>query len=192
MAKFCAECGDSVISTDLYCSECGNKLNHSHDKHQSNINKQQKLNPKSENKAQKIVGLNRAVILSFRNFTNFKTRSSRSEYWFFVLFQVIIYSVFSLIFLVIEAAYSSSGYTLQTRDVLAMIVFILMGVFWVAMLLPTLSLMVRRLHDSGSSAWYLLLSLIPYLGGLIMLIFFSSKSESRENKYGEIPNTIKE
>ena len=56
--------------------------------------------------------------------------------------------------------------------------------------MPRLAVMVRRLHDAGHSGWMLLISLIPFIGGIILLVFLLSPSVEAENKYGHNPKTI--
>ena len=56
------------------------------------------------------------------------------------------------------------------------------------LLIPTWAVSFRRLHDTGRSAWYMLWSIVPYLGGIILLIIFCNKSDE-DNKYGPKPKT---
>ncbi|MFO0971551.1 MAG: DUF805 domain-containing protein [Candidatus Saccharimonadales bacterium] len=191
MAKFCNECGHAVLPTDSYCPECGNSLNHSHNDHQSESQIQKDAEHYSANGAQKVVGLNKSVVLGFRNYVNFQTRSSRSEFWFFILFQIIVCAVFGLYFIVLASMYSASSYSLQQYEIFAGFGSLLLIIFCIGVALPTLALMTRRLHDSGYSAWYVLLGFIPYLGVLILLIFFLLRSEPSKNKYGVVPNVAR-
>ena len=59
----------------------------------------------------------------------------------------------------------------ETTGPAAIPLLVLIGVFYVAILVPSLALTARRLHDAGLSAWLLLLGLIPSLGGLVLLVF---------------------
>lgn len=61
---------------------------------------------------------------------------------------------------------------------------LLLGVFWIVVLIPSLALCCRRLHDSGKSGALIFLALIPYIGGLILLVFFLLDSERGTNQYG--------
>lgn len=105
------------------------------------------------------------------NYCNFSGRSSRSEYWWFCLFTVLVgavcgfFSVFS----------STLGNTLQIIANLAL-------------LLPSLGVAVRRLHDINKSGWWLLLALIPLVGAIILIVWYCKESDNQPNQYGMAPN----
>ena len=98
----------------------------------------------------------------FRQYFVFSGRARRSEYWWFALFQLIV------------------------ALVLAIILPVLYVIYIVATLLPSLAVLVRRLHDTGRPAWWLLLAIIPF-GSLVLLIFTVLDGERGENKYGPDP-----
>ena len=103
-----------------------------------------------------------------RGFTEWAGTSSRSEYWWSVLVNFIIMLMFFLYFLLILH--------LKSYNLLSVIVYILFLLYGVAMIIPLLSLYVRRLHDSGQSAWWLLLMLanfvqISVLNTVISIVF---------------------
>ena len=56
-----------------------------------------------------------------------------------------------------------------------------------AVLIPSLAVGVRRLHDTGKSGWYILIGLIPCVGGLILLVFFVTQGDMGDNEYGPDP-----
>ncbi|MCS0788877.1 DUF805 domain-containing protein [Cytobacillus firmus] len=105
---------------------------------------------------------------------NFRGRSRRREYWMFILFTFLI----SIILTIIEMIF---GWEI-TEDI-----GILTTLFSLIMLIPSLSVTVRRLHDTGKSGWWILISLIPLIGGIIILIFTLIDSERGSNKYGPSP-----
>ncbi len=111
----------------------------------------------------------------FSKFAVGKGRASRSEYWFFQLWQVIIV-IGGFIFI------SLFGNT-STAEVL-MIIFLL-TLF--ALVIPNVTCTVRRLHDTGRSAHYLWFSLIPFIGGIIMFVFSVEPSQIGANQYGDQP-----
>ena len=100
-----------------------------------------------------------------KKYAKFDGRASRKEYWGFTLVNLAISIIFYLIF----------GKT---------IFLALFVIFWLFIFLPSLALTVRRLHDIGQSGWLVLLNLIPYAGGLIVLVLMLLDSEKRDNKYG--------
>ena len=113
-----------------------------------------------------------------KKYAVFDGRAERSEYWYFVLFNVIIGCVLGLIEGLVgitpEADYS----------VLAII-------YTLAVLLPTIGVSIRRLHDTGHSGGWLFINLIPFIGGIILFIFFVSNSQEGTNQYGPSPKMPK-
>jgi len=98
----------------------------------------------------------------------FEGRASRSEYWWFQL--VVSPSYYISIFLENEISYFFLGITLVT-------------------LIPAISVGVRRLHDSNRSGFFLLISFIPFIGGIILLFFLIAEGTNGKNRFG--PNPLK-
>lgn len=71
--------------------------------------------------------------------------------------------------------------------VLSRVVSILIGMAALALVVPTLGITVRRIHDIGRNGWWILLTLIPYLGLIFTLILFVKKGQLGENQYGQNP-----
>ena len=109
----------------------------------------------------------------FHNYANFKGRARRKEYWMFHLFYVLF--IWFLTFLVVfDEAF-----------------VVLLFIFTLAMLMPVISVTARRLHDIGKSGWLTLIMLIPFIGSIVLLVFFVCKdSDPLENKYGTSPKLI--
>ncbi len=106
-----------------------------------------------------------------QNYCNFSGRSSRSEYWWFALFSFVLSTAVSVVF-----GFSDTLYMVAS------------GVVSLGLLLPGLGLAVRRLHDTNHSGWWLLISLIPLVGAIVLLIWFVKDSEHHPNQYGPEPN----
>lgn len=104
-----------------------------------------------------------AISSAFRHYAKFSGRASRSEYWWFVLFQFVI------------------------GLLLILILPVLYYLFFVATILPYLAVLVRRLHDTGRSGWWVFVGLIPF-GGLVLPIFALLEGNRGRNEYG--PNPI--
>ena len=117
------------------------------------------------------------------NYTNFEGRASRSEYWWFALFNLIV----NIVTFVID---STLG-TMITYD-MGYVGFIAL----LALLLPFLSVSVRRLHDLGKSGWWLLIAIIPivnFMGIFVIIVFTLMEGEEQPNQYGEVPtNTLEQ
>ena len=109
----------------------------------------------------------------WKNYVNFKGRSTRSDYWYALLAHFII--SFALGF--VGGFLGSAVLAITT---------VLMLVYSLAMMIPALAICVRRLHDTGKSGWFLLLSFIPLIGGFILLIFYCLPSDQGANAYGTI------
>tara|TARA_B100001248_G_C27191117_1_gene366773 strand:+ start:62 stop:424 length:363 start_codon:yes stop_codon:yes gene_type:complete len=112
-----------------------------------------------------------------KQFSDFETRARRKEYWMFTLFSVIISSILTLID-------NNLGTAVNTGTGL------LGGIYSLIILVPTLAVGVRRLHDVGKSGWMLLVALIPLIGVIWLLILFCKDSHLEENKWGTNPKKI--
>lgn len=102
------------------------------------------------------------------NYCNFQDRASRSEYWWFALFNFLVNAVISGVF------------TVFFNEYVANVVTTVVGL---ALFLPSLGLMVRRLHDIGKSGWWVLLSFIPVVGWIIIIIWLCKESQPVPNSY---------
>lgn len=109
------------------------------------------------------------------NYANFNGRARRKEFWMFYLFHIIFIFVFAFLGGMISAE-SDSGFA-----------FIFIGIYGLATIIPYLAVAVRRLHDTGKSGWYYLLTLIPYVGGIILIVFMAQNGDVGSNKYGPDP-----
>ena len=116
-------------------------------------------------------------LMALKRYAVFSERSRREEYWFFTLFYLLILIGLSMIDAFIN---SGDGYGIG----------ILGAIFALAMLIPSLAVSVRRLHDTGRSGWWLLIGCIPLLGGLVLLVFFCMDSVSGDNQYGPNPKGV--
>jgi len=108
-------------------------------------------------------------------FATFSGRSRRKEYWYFTLVYLIIEVVLAVIDMATGLFSQSTG------------IGVLSGIFALAMILPSLSVSVRRLHDTGRSGWWLLIGLIPLLGAIVLLVFMILDSEPGSNRFGDNP-----
>ena len=110
-----------------------------------------------------------------KKYAVFSGRARRKEYWMFFLFNLIITLVLALIDSLTGTFSSQAGLGL------------LSGLYSLAVLIPSIAVTVRRLHDTGRSGWWILIGLIPVIGGIILLIFMVLDSEPGENQYGPNP-----
>jgi uncharacterized membrane protein YhaH (DUF805 family) len=103
-----------------------------------------------------------------KNYAGFGGRARRKEYWMFTLFN----SIFIAALIAIDLAIGTNIPYL---------------VYALAVLVPALAVGFRRLHDTGRSAWWFFIALIPLVGSIVLLVFFASDSAAGENKYGPNP-----
>ena len=130
-----------------------------------------------------------SVIRFFRRYAVFSGRASRSEHWWAMLFQGLVGLLWSTLLLFAVAAGGTTGEagspTLGTAstwaDVVIVVVLVLVGLYTLATVVPTVALRTRRLHDAGLSGWFQLLSLVPFVeyAVLVLLLLPSNPSGRR-------------
>lgn len=107
----------------------------------------------------------------FRNYANFSGRASRSEYWWMALWSALIALGFLVLIMIIGSfAYSPTSYSSTGSDIIAGFFGLLLFVLWIGTIIPTLALSWRRLHDANLAGPFYFLTLIPYVGWLVVLI----------------------
>ena len=111
-----------------------------------------------------------AIRDGFSKYVVFSGRSSRPAYWWWYLFTLIVYIVAAIIDVAIGT-------------------YVLTGLTALALLLPNLAVLVRRLHDAGHSGWWILIGILPLIGFIVLLIFVLTPSQP-PNKWGEAPDTV--
>ena len=106
-----------------------------------------------------------------KNYVGFQGRARRKEYWMF------------------SRQCHHFHCTFHSRVNCLYISSVLTGIYSLAILLPSLAVGARRLHDTGKSGWWQLLSFIPLIGTIILLVFMCLDSDDKENKYGSNPKS---
>lgn len=102
----------------------------------------------------------KAIKYCFKNYANFKGRASRSEYWYFYLFGFLVLFV-----------------TAMLSDVLYSLVAL-------GLILPFITVLTRRLHDTGRSGMKTLFLFIPFIGGILVLVWLCKAGDKATNKFG--------
>ena len=108
-----------------------------------------------------------------RKYALFEGRAHRTEFWMFILVNLIISIVLGVIDAII-GTYGTGGGLLQ-------------GIYGLAVLIPSLAVGARRLHDIDKSGWWLLLGLIPIVGIIILIIWFAKEGDPGSNQHGPNP-----
>lgn len=104
-----------------------------------------------------------------KNYAGFSGRAQRKEYWMFILF----YMVFSILAGVVDGVIGTSG--------------ALQGALGLGLFVPSLAVLIRRLHDVGKSGWFFFVALIPMVGGIWLIITLAKDGDPGSNAYGENP-----
>ncbi len=113
-----------------------------------------------------------------KQYADFNGRTRRKEYWMFALFNTIFAVVAMILDNVLGITIDGIGYGP------------LYGLYTLAILVPSLAVVVRRLHDIGKNGWMVLIGLIPLVGALWLLILLIKDSDPDENEYGENPKDV--
>lgn len=142
-----------------------------------------------------------AVRTVFAKYAVFEGRARRAEYWWWVLFTVVARAVLRIVDRLafrmwewpLDGMPPHMGTWMPMGNWTVMGTWMygpgpLSGLFTLIVLLPSLAVAVRRLHDTGRSGWWLLLALIPVLGWVVLLVFMVEKGERGANAYGPEPD----
>ncbi|KJS35068.1 MAG: hypothetical protein VR74_18120 [Hyphomonas sp. BRH_c22] len=117
-----------------------------------------------------------------KNYFQFNGRARRSEYWGYTLFVILTF----IVALVVDGILSVAFYgTTEYGD--PQFIPILTILFGLYQIIPSIAITVRRLHDQDLSGWLYLISFVPYVGGLILLVFMILDSKPAPNKHGPSP-----
>ncbi len=107
-----------------------------------------------------------------KQYADFNGRARRTEFWMFVLFNVIV----TVILTTIDTMLGTYG--------------ALSGIYGLAIFIPGLAVSVRRLHDTGKSGWMILVGFIPVIGFIWLLVLYIMEGTPGENQYGANPKEV--
>ena len=110
-----------------------------------------------------------------KKYATFEGRARRSEYWYFVLFYFLAIVVLAIVDVTVGTYNEEVG------------VGLLSGLFGLATIVPSLAVMVRRLHDTDRSGWWVLINLVPLVGAVVLLVFTVLDSQPGANRFGPNP-----
>lgn len=122
----------------------------------------------------------RHYITGIKNYSVFRGRASRAEFWWFTL---VLYGINLAITLIVGVVLGEFLPVFETVSTVLVLVHLL------GTALPHVAVAARRLHDTGRSGWWTLLLLVPFFGGIALLIFLMLPSEAGQNRYGEQPGS---
>ncbi len=138
---FCSQCGVDNNDSASFCKTCGVSL------------------------ASHRISFSDAISLAFKNYVNFKGRSTRAEYWWFFLFTFTLSAITEAI-----DVFSSLG--------------IMSTIFSLIVFMPSLTVGVRRLHDINKSGWWILMWFVPIVGWGLLIFWYTRRSDEGINRYG--------
>ncbi len=113
-----------------------------------------------------------------KKYAVFEGRARRREFWMFTLFNAIFAIALSIVDMIVGL------------DIGNLNIGVLNIIYSLAVLLPSLGVTVRRLHDTNRSGWWIFIGVIPFVGPIILLVLLFLDSTPRENKYGSNPKGI--
>lgn len=113
-----------------------------------------------------------------KNYAAFGSRTRRSEFWYFTLANVLVSIGLQIITAILRGIVGPVG---------AIVGGLVLVLFYLAILVPSISVAIRRLHDTGRSGWWILIALVPFIGGIALIVFYAMDSQPSANKWGPNP-----
>ncbi|MCX6173828.1 MAG: DUF805 domain-containing protein [Ignavibacteriales bacterium] len=120
------------------------------------------------------------------NYSNFKGRARRKEYWMFVLFNLLFAIVAIILDNILGTTFKISGVYSEVSMPYGWIYLI----YILAIIIPGLAVAVRRLHDVGKSGGWIFIALIPIIGAIWLLVLFCTEGNNGDNIYGPSPKAV--
>lgn len=109
-----------------------------------------------------------------KKYAVFSGRAQRVEFWYFVLFNIIVSIILTILDIMIGTFNEQAGSG------------ILSGIYSLGVIIPSIAVGTRRLHDIGKSGWWQLIALIPIIGAIVLIVWFATDSK-QDNQYGKNP-----
>jgi len=120
------------------------------------------------------MNMGQAISSGFKRYVDFQGRSSRSEFWWWGLFVFLV----NIFFIILDTANFKSEP--GEAGMLSIVVYL-------AFLLPSLAVSIRRLHDIDRSGWWYLIALVPIVGAILLLVWDCTKGTEGSNRFGTDP-----
>jgi uncharacterized membrane protein YhaH (DUF805 family) len=163
--KYCSSCGTELREGSVFCSNCGTSIER----------------PVVRNR--EIRGIFDYYKEALRKYADFSGRASVREFWMFVVGNLIIGFLggIAVLILAILIGLGSRNYILG-----ALVYMIIAGGYGLYIIIPSISIAVRRLHDQDKSGAFYFITFIPYIGPIIILIFMCLQGNLGVNQYGDV------
>ena len=117
-----------------------------------------------------------------QQYADFEGRARRKEYWMFTLVNFLITMALQALTFMVAG--------MNPESTLGLFLSGILGLYGLAVFIPSLAVGVRRLHDTGRSGWWLLISLVPVVGIIVLIVFLVQDSQNETNQYGENPKGV--
>jgi len=127
------------------------------------------------------------MLMPLRRYADFSGRSRRKEYWMFALgiFLIAVIPVTLLYIVALAAAFGSAGGA--GGGILVTLLSLVILLLSLALIVPAIAVQVRRFHDQDKSGWFVLINFMPYVGGLVVLVFMCLEGTRGPNRFGPDP-----
>lgn len=171
MSRFCEYCGSQLNDNEQFCPNCGNKVagNFGNTGNNSQYNNGNFNGNANNTEVNTNPFIKYYVDVFTKKYLLFDGRASRKEYWMFILFDILV------------------GLGVSIVDSIIGIDGVLAGLYTLAIIIPSLAIAIRRLHDIGKSGFWYLISFIPLIGSIWLLILLCTQSQYGGNQYGDVP-----
>lgn len=126
-------------------------------------------------------------LAAWNNFGVFSGRARRMEYWLFQLEVALVGLAVGVPMAILSESFERSEMLPDSSSMLGLLILGVAVILSVLVAIVNLGVTVRRLHDTGRSGWWILIRIIPYIGGFILFIFLVMDSQAGENQYGPNP-----
>ena len=190
---FCRFCGQEVEDNVKFCPNCGKQLTDDHgvqSVQSPTVDKRDyvSVSSASESRNEKYTFMWAVNTCLKEKFATFSGRACRSEYWFFMLANILFGIVSSFVLGLFAVALGDSS------DVILFIPIGIISIVAIVLIIPNLAVTVRRLHDRNHSGWlvlvFILLSIIPFvniISEIIFIVIMATKGNDGQNRFGEDP-----
>ncbi|WP_314951773.1 DUF805 domain-containing protein [Tannerella forsythia] len=123
-------------------------------------------------------------IKAFRQYADFSGRASRQEFWMFVLFNLLLAMAWAFVAGLLTGLFGGS-FDQESRLIF---MYKLIAIYYAVTTVPAMAVGVRRLHDTGRSGWWMLVSLVPIAGGIWLILLMCLDGSAGDNRYGSPPD----
>lgn len=191
--SYCPKCGTQNPDENKFCSSCGAPLVQNQE---TGYQKSYTDNPSTSSGQRIPFGFKDAIRVCMKQkYASFQGRAKRAEYWYFNLLELLITIPVAIIGFIVGLSVGNMipmanfEDKLPTTIVSAIVVcYIFLFICGLVFLCPSISVLVRRLHDTGRSGWWYWIGLVPYVGVIVLLVFTLLSSQDHDNEYG--PNIL--